>query len=118
MKGFIATTLAAAFLLISPSIAGAQVSFGIHIGTPVPYVVPAAPVYPAYPYGYGYYYPGAYWYPGHYYRWHSGYYYPRAYWGGYPRAYWGGPYYANTLYFGGHWGGHRHEGHGQGHRHH
>ena len=51
MKSFTIAALAAAFLLTTQSIAGAQVSFGIRIGPPPPafviHAVPGQPV-PAY----------------------------------------------------------------------
>ena len=48
MKSFTIAALAAAFLLTTQSIAGAQVSFGIRIGPPPPaFVIHAVPVQPA-----------------------------------------------------------------------
>jgi hypothetical protein len=111
MKSFTIAALAAAFLLTTQSIAGAQVSFGIRIGPPPPaFVIHAVPVQPAPAYTWI----NGYWYPvGNHYRWHNG------YWARppYPGAYWVAPRYQSDLYFGGYWGGHHHEGRGHGHGH-
>jgi len=111
MKNLKITMLAAAFVLIGQSIAGAQVSFGIRIGPPpAPRVVQVVPVQsgPEYTWLDGYWYPAA----GQY-RWYNGYWARPPYSG----AYWVAPRHEGGLYFGGQWWGHHHEGHGHDHGH-
>ena len=72
MKALIGTTLVAAFVLISGSVVGAQVSIGIQIGPPPPprvvYVAPPPPPQPEYVWVEGYWYPVE-----RRYVWHDGY---------------------------------------------
>jgi hypothetical protein len=100
MKSLIRTTLIAAFLLVSGSVAGAQtsVSIGIHIGPPPPprvvYVVPPPPPQPEYVWVEGYWYPVK-----RHYKWHDGYWTRPPY----AAARWIAPRYDRELFFAGYW---------------
>ncbi len=95
------TTLVIAIGTALPSVAGAQVSFGIRIGPPPrPRVVRVVPRRP----GVGYVWIEGYWYPvGGRYRWHEGYWTLPPYAG----ARWVGPRYERNEFFGGYWEGSR-----------
>jgi WXXGXW repeat (2 copies) len=91
-------TLAISALLLVPSAAHAQVTFGIRIGAPPPpraYVVPPQPG-PDYVWVEGYNYP-----QGGHYVWHDGYWTRPPYAG----AYWVAPYHTNGKYYQGRWEG-------------
>jgi hypothetical protein len=87
-------------LLLGPSAAQAQISFGVTIGEPPPprvYRVPRRP-------GPDYEWVEGYWYPqGPRYHWHNGYWTRPPYEG----AYWVAPYYSRGQYFAGRWEGRR-----------
>lgn len=94
--------LFAAMLLTAGLGFGAEVSFGIQIGTPppAPRVVRVRPVAP----GPGYFWVDGYWYPvGNHYRWHDGY-WSRPPYEGYR---WIGPRYERGTFFEGYWDGNR-----------
>ena len=94
--------LLAAMLLTAGLGFGAEVSFGIQIGTPPPppRVVRVRPIAP----GPGYFWVDGYWYPvGHRYRWHDGY-WSRPPYDGYR---WIGPRYEGGTFFEGYWDGGR-----------
>ena len=94
--------LLAAMLLTAGLGFGAQVSFGIQIGTPPPppRVVRVRPVAP----GPGYFWVDGYWYPdGRRYRWHEGY-WSRPPYEGY---HWVAPRYEGGTFFQGYWDGNR-----------
>jgi hypothetical protein len=99
MRKFLQTAAVSALLLV-PSIAQAQVSFGIRIGVPPAprvYRVPRQPR-PDYEWVEGYWYP-----QGSHYGWHDGYWTRPPYAG----AYWVAPYHTNGRYFAGQWEGSR-----------
>ena len=94
--------LLAAMLLTAALGFGAEVSFGIQIGTPppAPRVVRVRPIAP----GPGYVWVDGYWYPvGNHYRWHDGY-WSRPPYEGYR---WIGPRYERGTFFQGYWDGSR-----------
>jgi hypothetical protein len=100
MKHLTQTLMLTAVLLAWTMPAHAQISFGIHIGTPPPpraYRVPPRPG-PDYVWVEGYQYPEN----GHY-VWHDGYWTRPPYAG----AYWVEPYYDGGMYYQGHWEGDR-----------
>lgn len=101
MKNFIRTTLIAAMLLASVSVAHAQFSIGIRIGPPPPprvvHVLPGRP-------GPEYVWVEGYWYPvGHHYKWHEGYWTRPPYEG----ARWVAPHHDGGQFFAGYWEGDR-----------
>jgi hypothetical protein len=102
MKGLIGTTLVAAFVLISGSVVGAQVSIGIQIGPPPPprvvYVAPPPPPNPEYVWVEGYWYPVE-----RRYVWHD------AYWTRppYAGAQWVAARYDGRVFLEGYWNGPR-----------
>ena len=99
MRNFL-QTLAISALLLAPTSAQAQISFGIRIGEPPApraYRVPRQP-------GPEYVWVEGYWYPqGRHYRWHDGYWTRPPYEG----AYWVEPYHVNGQYYVGRWEGQR-----------
>lgn len=102
MKGLIGTTLVAAFVLISGSVVGAQVSIGIQIGPPPPprvvYVAPPPPPNPEYLWVEGYWYPVE-----RRYVWHDGYWTRPPYAG----ARWVSARYDGRVFLEGYWNGPR-----------
>jgi YXWGXW repeat-containing protein len=102
MKALIGTTLVAAFVLISGSVVGAQVSIGIQIGPPPPprvvYVAPPPPPQPEYVWVEGYWYPVE-----RRYVWHDGYWTRPPYAG----AHWVAARYDGRVYLEGYWNGPR-----------
>ena len=100
MRTLLQTLAVSALLIVSASVAHAQVNFDVRIGPP-----PAPRVYrvPPQP-GPDYTWVEGYWYPqGSRYTWHNGYWTRPPYQG----AYWVQPYYAGGEYFTGRWEGSR-----------
>jgi hypothetical protein len=109
MKRILQAFSVAALVFACAPAAQAQISFGVHLGTPPPppraYRVPPPP-------GPDYEWVEGYWYPENgQYRWHNGYWtHPP-----YANAYWVAPYYQGNEYYAGHWEGQRgdvHHNHG------